>query len=457
MRRLLLPLLAIAACGSEKEGGKRERPAAKSKDVSPLFTGTTVTLPPDVAKAAFGASEDQVKAATGATSTYLSSKALDSVSYNFDYSHAERKLDKIGVSTQTPLEPLATKQWGAPIKTAKGAAFWFDAKTGLRAWLPEYAKGTNVAFSRYDSLETLLGPTGFALAFAAGKPLLGATLDELKAAWGSKLCDFDEAAPKIKKSIDTYRTESFNLWHDLPHRVRLCLPLPRFVDESMQPYGDELDVGRMGKIERVSLAFQTGGSKELVDQATKFFDAKFGTPTVLTDSSGATERWYFDPSTHQRAMARFIQETITLDVSRYTPVAELLADGPSVMSVATKSMPGGAPAAIGKEDPEHFNPHGALPELVFPASDFGREELEVDLESWDKAPTTYGYKATLFHTNNEAAGDAVFAILEKRFGKAKKDDRTSGDDHYFTWAGKGGQKILGRRVSQQWMVEVTKE
>lgn len=459
-RTLVFVILVVAACGSKKEGeaGKKGRSGdgAKSADVSTLLSGKTVTLPAEVAKAAFGSPEADVFKATGADSSYLTSKTHDGVSYDFDFTKEEKKLEKITMASPTELEPMLTKLWGPPIKSKKGEAFWFDPATGLRAWLPDYAKGKRVAFSKYDSLPLLFGAKGFDLAFAAGKPLLGATVDELKAAWGGKLCDFDREGQAVKDSIEEYRKESMGLWHDKKKQLRLCLAMPRTV-EQYTPLGDTVYFGRMGKVEEVIFSLQTGGSPELQKQMLEFFDAKYGKATELTNTSGGKERWYFDPATKQRAIVMISDEQITLAVSRYYPVAEMLAaDKPGVISVATKSMPGGSPAQIEKEDPEHFNPHGGLPELVFPATDWVRQETDIGLDSYDKAPSTYAYSVVFHHTNNEAAGDEVFAMLEKKFGPAKKDSKWTEQDQYFNFKSKDGKKIETRRSSQQWWIKVNK-
>ncbi|MEO7096977.1 MAG: hypothetical protein ABI175_27205 [Polyangiales bacterium] len=456
-RHLVVVVLILAACGSKKEGdrGKKASTEDKATDISTLFSGTTVTLPEEVAKATFGAPQAEVSKAVGTETTYMTSKKFDGVSYDLDYSREEKKLEGVTVASNSDLEPVLTKQWGKPIKTKKGEPFWFDAKTGTRAWIPDYAKGKRVTFARYDSLDTLFGPKGFELAFAAGKPLLGATVDELSAAWGGKLCDFAEAGPEVKKAIEDYRTDWNGLWYDKKHSLRLCLAQPRYVAQGT-PFGDTIYIGRMGKVENVTFSFQTGGAPELIAEATKFFDAKFGAPTELTTTSGK-ERWYFDPATKQRAVLRSSEETFSVMVSRYFPVADLLAaEAPGVLSVATKSMPGGAPKAIEKEDPEHFNPHGTLPALVFPASDFDTEEMEVQLESWDKAPTTHAYKVVIHHTDNESAGDAVFALLEKKLGPGKKDAKSTDKDVFWNFKAKDGSKVQARRVSQQWQIEVSK-
>ena len=378
---LVLMVLVVAACGSKKEAGGGKQGASRDKatrtaDASTLFSGTTVALPAEVAKATFGAPQADVYKAIGADSTYVSSKTHDGVSYDLDFSREEKKLEKITVASNTELEPVLTKQWGPPIKNKKGEAFWFDAAAGLRAWLPDYAKGKRLAFSRYYSLPSMLGAKGFELAFAAGKPLIGATLDELSAAWGGKLCDFAEEGPGVKASIEEYRTDWNGLWYDKKHQLRLCLALPRTL-EQYTPLGDTIYVGRMGRVEEVVFTFQTGGSPELTKQTLDFFDAKYGKATELTTSTGK-ERWYFDPATKQRAIILVGDESISLVAGRYYPIAEMLAaDAPGVIAVATKSMPGGKPAQIEKEDPEHFNPHGTLPRLVYPATDWARQETEI--------------------------------------------------------------------------------
>jgi hypothetical protein len=455
---VLAALVAVAACGGKKDrdkggtGGKTE----KSADIASLFTGKTVTLPAEVAAAQFGSPETDVKKALGADSTYITSKTYDGISYDLDYTREEKKLEKVSVSsTKADLEPILTKQWGPPIKNKKGEAFWVDEATGLRAWLPEYGKGKRLAYSKYDAAATLLGPKGFDLAFTGGKPLIGATVDELNTAWGGKLCDFKENGEAVKKAIEDYRKESFGMWHDAKHQLRLCLAQPRTVDQST-PYGDTVIFGRMGRVEEVIMSFQTGGSPELQKQLLDLFDAKYGKGTELTTPQGK-ERWYFEPATKRRAIVAIGEDSIALVVGRYVPVAELLAaDCPGVICVATKSMPGGTPAQIAKEDAEHFNPHGELPALVFPATDWVRQETEIGLDSYDKEPNTYAYSVVFHHENNEAAGDEVAKLLEAKLGPPKKDSKWTEKDQYFNFKTKAGKLVEARRSSQQWWVRVNK-
>ncbi len=455
-------ILVLAACGSKKEGeggggGKSKSGKGEATgDVSTLFTGTTPTLPAEIAKATFDMPEADVLKATGADSTYLTSKTHKDVSYDFDFTKEEKKLEKVIVAAPIELEPTLTKLWGPPIKNNKGEAFWFDPATGTRAFLPDYAKGKRVAFTKYGSLETLFGTKGWDLAIAAGKPLIGATIDELNAAWGGKLCDYDREAANIKASFEEYRKEALGLWHDKKKALRLCLALPRGV-EQYTPLGDTITFGRMGKVEEVAFTFQNGGSPVLAKQAIDFFDAKFGKPVEVANKQGGKQRFYFNPETKQRVIVILGEESVVAIYGRYISAAEWLkADAPGVIAVATPSMPGGTFEQIEKEDPEHFNPHGGLAELVFPASDWTRQETDIGLDIYDKAKNTYAYSVVLHHTDNEAAGDEVFKLLEAKFGPAKKDAKWTETDQYFNFKSKDGKKIETRRSSQQWWIRVNK-
>ncbi len=454
--------LLAAACAGKKEGdkggSKKDEGGAKSADVSTLFTGTTVTIPAEVAAAQLGAPEADVKKALAADSTYISSKTHESVSYDLDYTREEKKLEKISVSSQkTELEPILTKQWGPPIKTKKGEAYWFDEKTGLRAFLPDYAKGKRVTFTKYETMSGLLGDTGFDLAFAKGKPLLGATPDELKAAWGGKLCDWDKEGANVKKSIEEYKAESLGMWHDKKKDLRLCLALPRGT-EQFTPFGDRVTFSRMGKVLEVYFTFPTGGSPDLEKQMLAFFDGKYGKATELTNSSGGKERWYFDPATKQRAIVMYGQgDSVGLGVSSYYPLTELLApEAPGVIAPATKSMPGGTADAIAKEDPEHFNPHGGLPELVYPPSDWIRQETEIDLGFYEGDKSSYAYSINIHFGDNAAAGDEIQKMIEAKLGPAKKASNWTEADQFYDFKTKTGKKVEGRRTKGVWWLRVNK-
>ena len=455
MRHFLCLVLLLAACS--KEGGGDTKSAKTSErppkgDVATLFTGSSPTLPAEVASAKFGDKKADVLKAVGADSTYVSSKTLDGVSYDLDFSRNEEKLETIKVSGKD-LVPVLTKQWGAPIKTAKDEPFWFAPDRGIRAYTPSYAKGNSVTFTPYEPLTKLLGAKGWDLAFAEGKPLLGATIDELHAAWGGALCDYDREGARIKEAFAKNKEDSLYRIEDARAQLRLCRPLPRTVETTVA-MGDTLRFGLDGKVQAVVFSIPTGGSAELAKLIAEELDAKFGKPVELQRDKVA-ERWYFDPAGKNRAVAAFHEQSVGLTVSKYLPVAELLAGDKPGLSIETASMPVGEPAQIEKEDPEHFRRKGTLQSLIYPATDYSMWGTEIELNAYAKQKKTYEYSVVLHFEGNEPFGDEIMKLLETKFGAGKPNKRSKENDAYWDFAAKG-RKVEARRTPGQIRVSVSK-
>jgi hypothetical protein len=457
MLRHLLVVITLVSCssgeGDKSDPSKASKQAPPTGDVATLFTGATVTLPLDVAKAAFGAGKADTLKAIAADSTYVTSKTVAKVSYDLDFDKAG-KLTQIKLASGTELEPVLTKQWGPPFKTAKGEPFWFASDdSGLRAWLPAHAKGKAVTFSPYEPIPKLLGDKGFQLAFAAGKPLFGATLDELHAAWGTALCDFEREAPKIKDAFAKNAADSLYRLDVYQLKLRLCPKLPR-TTEQYTPAGDTIRIGFDGKVLALVMSIPTGGSAELQQQILEQLDAKFGKAIELKTEKHQV-RSYFDPAAKLRAIVSVHEQSVGLEVGPYLPVAELLGGDRPGLSIEAPSMPGGTFEQIEKDDPTHFRRMGTLASLIYPPTEYGQGNTEVGLDFYDKHKETYGYHVVLHHTDREAAGDEVFALLGAKFGEPKKDAKSKEGDLYFNFA-KNGRKLSARRVSQQWQLRFTK-
>jgi hypothetical protein len=457
-RALFVLSILVTGCGKSKDGDKPSKdtpagPTSKSKDVASLFTGTSVTLPPEVAKVSFDAKKADVLASVGADSGYLSSKTHADVSYDLQFSRDD-KLEQISVRTRgAPLAPILTKQWGEPIKVEKGERFWFNPSAGMRAWLPDYGKGEVVAISRYQPIATLLGPTGFDLAFAKGKPLFGATLDELHAAWGAQLCDWDRKADKLKKDYEDNVKDSIASLEMSALQLRLCTGGSRTV-EQFAGLGDTIYMGLDQKAFAIGMSFRTGGSPELAAQIAKELDAKFGAATEVKEGDD-TVRYYLDPASKQRAIAKLGKDYVNLTVGPYLPVAELIGDATKPgLAIETPSMIGGTVAQIAAEDAAHIRHQGVLHSLVYPPTEWTFFQTEVRLDLWAKETRTHGYHTVLHHTHNPKAGDDLYALLETKYGKPKK---VAGDDKDKTFSfAKGGRKLEARRVSEQWQLTYAK-
>lgn len=455
LRILILSTIFLAACGKE---GSNEKPTSKKSDrptntdVASLFIGTTVTLPPEIAKAAFDAKKTEVLKTLGEDTGYVSSKTHADVSYDLDFSRADN-LERISVSTRgTKLEAILTKQWGPPVKLEKGQLFWFNPEANVRAWLKD-ASAERVSFSPYESLQTLLGGKGFELAFAKGKPLFGATPDELHAAWGAKLCDWERESTKMKKAFEENAKDSIARLENHDLQLKLCPAWGRTIQE-YSPSNDTIYIGHDQRAFAVGMSFPTGGSPDLSAQLVKQLDEKFGTATEIK-AGDSTERYYFDPATKMKAVAKVGKDYLVLNVGPYMPVAELIGDASTPgLAIETPSMVGGTVEQISKENEKTIHHMGTLHELVYPPTEWSFWQTKIDLNWMAKETKSYGYRVVLHHTNNPKARDDLHALLIAKYGEPKKSEGQD-SDRTLSFA-KGNRKLSARLVSEQWQLQITK-
>ncbi len=460
LRTLFVTMILVAACGKSKDGDGGDKPAKgrtdrpTNTDVASLFTGKSVTLPPEVAKATFDTKKADVEKALGGEASYLSSKTHADVSYDLDYSNAEN-LEKISVTTRNnKLEPILTKQWGPPIKLEKGQLFWFNPEASIRAWIPERGNGERVVFSKYEPPTVLLGGKGFDLAFAKDKALLGATLDELHAAWGAKLCDWERQSEAMKKAFAENAKDSLYQLEPSRLQLRFCPAWSRTIEE-YSPAADTISMGRDGKVFAVRMSFPTGGSPELAAQLVKTFDDKFGDATELTENETTKARFYFDTDKKMRAIATVSKDYVNLSVGPYMPIADIIGDASTAgFAIETPSMVGGTVEQISKENEATIHHMGTLHELVLPPTEWSSWQTEVDLHWMAHATKSDGYRIVVHHTNNEPGGDVVFELLKAKYGEPKKTE-TDDKGKTFTFK-KGNRTVRAWRVNQQWQLNVTK-
>jgi len=89
---------------------------------------------------------------------------------------------------------LAEQHWGPGTEavTSGGSEFvWFNPEAKLRAVMKPQRDGVSIHIEPYEPVATFLG-TGEALGFAEEKPLIGMTLDELRAAYPAQVEGDDE-------------------------------------------------------------------------------------------------------------------------------------------------------------------------------------------------------------------------------------------------------------------------
>ncbi|MBA3397014.1 MAG: hypothetical protein H0T89_30570 [Deltaproteobacteria bacterium] len=451
--------LVLVGCGSKKEDDKADRKgkaaAPAVADPAALFTGKAPALPDEIAKARLGGAKADVLKAVGAESGYVPSKVQKDVTYDLKFDAKTEKLEEISVKADTNLEPILTKQWGAPVKNDARESYWFAPETGLRAWLPKYGRNETVTFTRYEPIAKGLGGPGFDLAFAAGKPLFGATLDELKAAWGATLCDFDDEAPRMKEAFEENAKDSIASLRDVKRELAVCRELPRTV-ETGTPGRDKIRIGVDARAFAIRMVFPVSGSPELRQQLVSELDAKFG-KAVEVKWEKNVQRGYFDPAAKLQAIASIGEQSVVLEVGPYLSVAELLGGDKPGLSIETASMIGGTFEQIQKEDPTHFRQSGELAALIYPPTEFSAFQTDIGLHRFANAKKTHQYTVVLHDNHRPGAGDEVLALLKQKYGdpKPSKAHKSTETDQYWDFA-KLGRKVQARRVSEQWQLTYSK-
>lgn len=465
MRKLAVIVLALAVsgCGKDKEGGKgaaKTSAGAKSADTSGMFTGDAPTLPDEIAALKFGMSKaDAAKALGEEEPGYMSSKKFDKVSYDLrfdkDKTTGAETLTSISVRTNNQLEPVLTSKWKSPAKTEK-SAFWFNAATGVRAYLPDHGKGESVTFDQYEPVEKILGEKGNAFALAPdGKPLIGMKLEEFHTAMGAKLCRWDEEGPKLQKAYEEAQKTWNNGLRDAQKGIHICTPVPRTV-EQYTSMGDTARFGMDGKLESIHISFQVAKSADLIKGLAATFDKAYGgKPVEVKEKSGAVSRYYFDPAAKTRVKVTMDENWVGLTYGWYLPVAELIGGDKPGLSIEGAHMPVGTVEEMKADDPDHWVSFETLHHLFYPPTEFGSMHTDVDINFMSNSKKSANYRVVVHHTDNEAAGDQVFELLKAKFGEPKVDKRTTDVDKYWTFS-KNGRKVSARRVSQQWQIEVTK-
>ena len=94
---------------------------------------------------------------------------------------------------------LAEEHWGPPTEaeTTGGTQYvWFDPETKLRAVMKPEREGVSLHIEPYEPMMAFLG-TGEAIGFAVEQPLLGMTLDELRAAYPAQIEGDDEGSAHL--------------------------------------------------------------------------------------------------------------------------------------------------------------------------------------------------------------------------------------------------------------------
>ncbi len=211
---LALPLLiALPACGDKKKDEETkkedEKPKVEKKEISTLFTGDKVTIPPPFGELKLGMTLDESKGkAPGmADNGDIRTEEYPEVWFKADFDDDTKKLTRVYLNLpKDEAVKLMTAQWGEPKKgeeLGKQILWWFNPDGEIRVALSDsYTEGeAHIEFTHYLPVEKFLGAEGPTLAFEKDAPLLGLTAADLEskyATWIKK----ESAEDAAKKQED---------------------------------------------------------------------------------------------------------------------------------------------------------------------------------------------------------------------------------------------------------------
>ena len=461
---LSFALLFASACGKDDKPSetdtkvvdselKTPSAASKSTSLDGLFVGTTVTLPEEMTKVVLGKAEVDNQKMLGQESNYRSSEAFKGVSFQMRSSNELTK--SIDVSVEDGLEAAVTKAWGTPAKDKKGLAYWHNPEAGLRAYVSPYGKGKTLVIDRYQPLGEFLGEAGFALAFAKDKPLLGASIEELHAAWGDALCDYEEKGPPLIASYAEHRKDSINTFPpSYNYSIDLCWELNRGADTNTKR--DKLELGANGRVARYRMTVPTQGSPELTASTIAFLDKKLGEAVVIESEHGQ-EHHYASAGDGLKAKALVTKgsEDVHVVFTEFLPLEQLLGgDGPGLGVVPESVF--GTFEDIAKADPGHFEPSGVLASLVYPGTEFSSHLTKISLSKMAKAKTVSSYKVVLHYKGYPELEAKILSLLETKFGPARESKRKASEGKFLDFGGKGQHKVEVWQVNEQFQITFSK-
>lgn len=258
----LLLCAAAAGCGDDKkssapgEQAPAEQAPAKATTADILEGTDGPQLLGPFAPARFGMTEDEL----GKTVPVFADKGdyLSAQDFGLGYfvflDGEPKTLTSQRITIPAADEKLLVEAWGAPIELTyrrEPARLWLDGETRVRALLTEASEADELTLiiEPYLPVEAILGTEPGPMAIEkADRPFMGATAEELEAAYGEHF-------------RDDRKTLLFMQWPQ---------------DAAGSAFKLELGVGDDGTVERLQYWLHHGGNEELKKQLLGQLEAKYG-------------------------------------------------------------------------------------------------------------------------------------------------------------------------------------
>lgn len=288
---LVLGLL-VPACDKAPESVKTEaEPAADPivappKDPKQLFATKRPELPGPLAELRFGMSAAEVSEAVPELKTgHMTSTGYAGVRFGLGELETGKTLENIYVVIEgADAEKILTAAWGEPKRgTAYGQPqpLWFNADKGIRVRITRDMQDQTIHFERYLPVAMLLGPGKQTLGFET-TPLLGASVEDLKRAYGQYLqvLTAEEAArQREREEVEALAGQALNADGRAAEDTNLDLPPTEYAMASTRVHPTIAE----GKIVRFRVAIDYGQMPAARDEIFALLKAKWGEPVARKD------------------------------------------------------------------------------------------------------------------------------------------------------------------------------
>lgn len=289
--RLIAALLALGlaqGCAKSEDSAASAPAAAPSvakKTIDQSIEGTAATLPAVFKGLSLGMTKAEAEKAVPALAQkkYLEDPAFDGVRFQVSFDKKTERLTRVYFSVPKTFAATLTKAWGAPTDCVdsikKPEQFWFNPKAGLRAALKEgFGDESTLEFTAYLPVAEFVGDkTQPAFAFEAKTPILGATIEALRAAYPDAIVEKNQAeAEADRKRVEAMAGKKLDVLGKAKPSAHLD-----FKPTEFESYWSRVNLtfDDEGKVSRYRFSLPYRAHPAAKEPHFKLLEAKFGAPT----------------------------------------------------------------------------------------------------------------------------------------------------------------------------------
>jgi hypothetical protein len=228
----------VVGCKEETAGAGSGGPAAAAATVAPkalteTIEGAKATLPAVYKGLSFGMTQEaagKVNPALAADDDFKD-PAYGRVSFNMSFDKKTKKLTRFYYSTPKDFGAALTKAWGEPLAGKdtidRPEQYWFNPEAGVKATLKDgFGDEKTIEFTAYIAAANVVGAKGEPnFGFEAKTPVLGATIEALRAGYPEALVEKNQAeAEADRKRVEAMAGQKLDALGKAKPNAYLDLP-----------------------------------------------------------------------------------------------------------------------------------------------------------------------------------------------------------------------------------------